>query len=332
MNEIIDVEYKVIESLEEKSTEILTAEANNLWEQMEAIGAFGLMLAAQAGQRLNVIKERIPHGEWENWCNDNLKFSYRKASRLMNLAQKTSDENSIFSNLPTLADIEISKVYELLAAPEEAAKEVIENNDLSDITVRELREELKKSKEALKSRDYDLEALQESIRTLEAEKESLIEASKEAESDNQKIEKIEQNLRATEEKLKVVEEKLKKEKAKAKEAEAKAVEKTKAEAEESMKQAIEKAKEEARQAVSQDIESLKADLEAVLKENEKLEKSAKNSSNKELAVFKVKSDQLQSDFNSCLESIKALEREDAELAGKANAALKQILNILIEKL
>lgn len=33
MNEIIDVEYKVIESIEEKSTEILTAEANNLWNR-----------------------------------------------------------------------------------------------------------------------------------------------------------------------------------------------------------------------------------------------------------------------------------------------------------
>lgn len=328
MNEIIDVEYKIVESLEEKSTETLTAEANNLWEQMESIGAFGLMLAAQAGQRLNVIKERIPHGEWENWCNENLKFSYRKASRLMNLAQKTGDKNSIFSNLPTLADIEISKVYELLAAPEEAVKEVIENNDISDITVRELREELKKSKEALKSRDYDLEALQETIRTLEAEKESLIEASEDAETDNQKLEEIEQNLKTTEEKLKIVEEKLKKEKAKAKEAEVKAVEKAKAEAEESIKQATEKAKEEARKELSNDMESLKAELEAALKENKKLEKN----SNKELAVFKVKSDQLQSDFNSCLESIKALEREDSELAGKANAALKQILNILINKL
>ena len=94
MNEIIDVEYKELGPLEDKSTETLTIETNNLWQQMETIGAVGMMLAAQAGQRLNIIRDRIPHGQWEEWCRDNLKFSYRKAARLMNLATKIEDENN----------------------------------------------------------------------------------------------------------------------------------------------------------------------------------------------------------------------------------------------
>lgn len=313
MNEIIDVEYKELGPLEDKSTETLTIETNSLWQQMETIGAVGMMLAAQAGQRLNIIRNRIPHGQWEDWCRDNLKFSYRKAARLMNLATKIEDENSLFLNLPTLADIEISKVYELLAAPEEAAKEVIENNNIEDITVRELREELQKSKEALKSRDYDIEALQETVRKLNVEKNNA--------ADPAELEELKLKLLKAEDKLK-----------KAKEAQKKAAEDAQKKAEEELSKSIEAAKEEARKEVSNDMDGLKAELEAALGENKKLTQALSNNNNKELAVFKVKSDQLQSDFNSCLESITALRQQDSELADKANHALKQILTVLINKL
>ena len=313
MNEIIDVEYKELGLLEDKSTETLTIETNNLWQQMETIGAMGMMLAAQAGRRLNVIRDRIPHGQWEEWCRDNLKFSYRKAARLMNLATKIEDENSLFSNLPTLADIEISKVYELLAAPEEVVKEVIENNDVADITVKELREELKKSKEALKSRDYDIEALQETVRKLNVEKNNA--------ADPAELEELKLKLLKAEDKLK-----------KAKDAQKKAAEDAQKKAEEELSKSIEVAKEEARKEVSNDMDSLKAELEAALGENKKLTQALSNSNNKELAVFKVKSDQLQSDFNSCLKSIAALKKQDSELAEKANQALRQVLTALIDKL
>lgn len=313
MNEIIDVEYKELGPLEDKSTETLTIETNNLWQQMETIGAVGMMLAAQAGQRLNIIRNRIPHGQWEDWCRENLKFSYRKAARLMNLATKIEDENSLFSNLPTLADIEISKVYELLAAPEEAVKEVLENNDVSEITVKELREELKKSKEALKSRDYDIEALQETVRKLNVEKNNV--------ADPAELEELKLKLLKAEDKLK-----------KAKEAQKKAAEDAQKKAEEELSKSIEAAKEEARKEVSDNMDSLKTELEAALEENKKLSQALDNSNNKELAVFKVKSDQLQSDFNSCLESITALRQQDSELADKANQALKKVLNVLLDKL
>ena len=61
MNEIIDVEYKEIESLGQKSTPELTTEVNTLWHQMETIGNIGIMMAAEGGRRLNIIQERLPH-------------------------------------------------------------------------------------------------------------------------------------------------------------------------------------------------------------------------------------------------------------------------------
>ena len=49
MNEIIDVEFRELRNIEDKTTEELAQEANTLWQQMEVIGNIGLMMAVQAG-------------------------------------------------------------------------------------------------------------------------------------------------------------------------------------------------------------------------------------------------------------------------------------------
>lgn len=110
MNEIIDVEFKELRDIEDKTTEELAQEANTLWQQMEVIGNIGIMMAIQAGQRLQVIKSRLQHGEWEKWCENNLAFSKSKAEKMLKLAKKASDENSVFSKTETLTDeVEASK-------------------------------------------------------------------------------------------------------------------------------------------------------------------------------------------------------------------------------
>ena len=101
MNEIIDVEYRTLTPLDDLSTEQLTAETNQLWQQIEFIGNYGTLLAAQAGARLNIIKARLGHSQWEHWMKENLDFSPRKANSMMKLAEKMADENSIFSNPQT---------------------------------------------------------------------------------------------------------------------------------------------------------------------------------------------------------------------------------------
>lgn len=58
---IIDVNYEINEAngeLEDKSTEQLCHEANGLYQQMEAVGNVALMMAASAGHRLLIVKER----------------------------------------------------------------------------------------------------------------------------------------------------------------------------------------------------------------------------------------------------------------------------------
>ena len=110
---------------------------------MEVIGNIGLMMAVQAGQRLQVIKSRLQHGEWEKWCENNLQFSKSKAEKMLKLAKKASDENSIFSKTETFTDLGISRVWALLSAPEEVAKEIVEDPENKDLTVRELQDKIR---------------------------------------------------------------------------------------------------------------------------------------------------------------------------------------------
>ena len=143
MNEIIDVEFRELRNIEDKTTEELAQEANTLWQQMEVIGNIVLMMAVQAGQRLQVIKSRLQHGEWEKWCENNLQFSKSKAEKMLKLAKKASDENSIFSKTETFTDLGISRVWALLSAPEEVAKEIVEDPESKDLTVRELQDKIR---------------------------------------------------------------------------------------------------------------------------------------------------------------------------------------------
>ena len=137
----IDVTFRTEISIENKSTEQLTAEVNVRYRQAEQLAGMSAMMLADAGRRLIEIKARIPHGQFETWCADNLEFSKSKAEKMMKLAERVADENSLFSKTETFTDIGISRVWALLAAPEEVAAEVIETNDVESMTVRELKAE-----------------------------------------------------------------------------------------------------------------------------------------------------------------------------------------------
>ncbi|MBF1331759.1 MAG: DUF3102 domain-containing protein, partial [Mogibacterium diversum] len=198
MSEIMNVEYEVNKELVDKTTEELQIEVNGLYHQMEMIGNIAMMIAANAGQRLLVIKDRLNHGEFESWCESHLDFSKRKAEMMMSLAKRCEEENSMFSKTQTFADLSISKVFALLAAPEELAVEVVENNDISEMTVRELKEEI----EDLKSQNTEIVELKSRIKELEQEKAEPGASSDELDKRDKEIEELKEKLKKEKEKLK----------------------------------------------------------------------------------------------------------------------------------
>ena len=329
---IVETEYKEITSIQDRETEQLTIEVNTIYQQMEAIGNIGLQLAAEAGERLIEIKGRLAHGEFESWCKDNLTFSKRKAENMMRWSQKCKDENSIFAKTQTFTDLGISKVWALLAAPEDVAEEVL-NEGASDMSVRELQEEISRLKSEKKTAQEHARATVEEQANLEEEigilKRQLEEARRESEEKNsqstseaeEEIEQLKKKLEATETNLQKTKEKLKTEK-----------NSNEKKIEEAINQAKAEAQKEAEKKASESFADITKKYEESQNVINKLQTALSNSENKALAIFKVKSDLLQESFNSCLASIEDVAAEDQEKGDKMKAALKQIMSNQIERL
>ena len=336
MMNIVETQYKEITSLQDRETEQLTIEVNTIYQQMEAIGNIGLQLAAEAGERLIEIKGRLAHGEFESWCKDNLTFSKRKAENMMRWSQKCKDENSIFSKTQTFTDLGISKVWALLAAPEDVAEEVIKEG-ASDMSVRELQEEisrLKLEKEKVeglaRTTEEEQANLEEEIEILKRQlEEARRESERKAEEENsqstpeaeEEIEQLKKKLEAAESNLQKTKEKLKTEKNNSEKKIEEAISKAKAEAQK-----------EAEAKTSKSLEDITKKYEESQSVINKLQTALANSENKALAIFKVKSDLLQESFNSCLASIEDVAAEDQEKGDKMKAALRQIMSNQIERL
>ena len=333
---IVETQYKEITSLQDRETEQLTIEVNTIYQQMEAIGNIGLQLAAEAGERLIEIKGRLAHGEFESWCKDNLTFSKRKAENMMRWSQKCKDENSIFSKTQTFTDLGISKVWALLAAPEEVAEEVLKEG-ASDMSVRELQEEisrLKSEKEKIeglaRATEEEQANLEEEIEILKRQlEEARRESERKAEEENsqstseaeEEIEQLKKKLEAAETNLQKTKEKLKTEKNSSDKKIEEAISKAKAEAQK-----------EAEAKTNKSLEDITKKYEESQSVINKLQTALANSENKALAIFKVKSDLLQESFNSCLASIEDVAAEDKEKGEKMKAALRQIMSNQIERL
>ena len=312
---IIDVNYEINEAngeLEDKSTEQLCHEANGLYQKMEAVGNVALMMAASAGHRLLIVKERLPHGEFGTWCDNNLDFSQSKANKMMQLAKRSSDENSIFSNSYTCTNLSISKAFALLSASDDVAKEVIESENINDMTVTELKAEIAN----LKARNNELEADTNEI-------EKLKNRIAELESEQSESEISVEELTAKDDEIKRLKEKLEKEKAKAKAA--------KNNTEDAVKEAVDKYKAEYEKEKAEAVKEGKEKLQAAYTEAEKtiarLEKELSASSQEDLTTFRAQVNILQEVFQSCCKSLEIIESKDQEQGEKVRSALLQVLHI-----
>ena len=330
MNEanIVDVEYREVQDLTDLSTEELAQQANTIYRQAESVAAVSLQLVAEAGKRLLVAKEKVAHGEGDDWMKNNLSFSGRKANRMMKLADKMEEEGSFFANPTTLSDIGISKVWALLEAPEEAVAEVMAGSDVESMTVKELKAEIEKIKseraavEALSQEEQaELIDLREKVERQAGVIRKLEEDIEEAGS----TEDLEEQLEAAKRNLQNTKEKLKHEKEKAREEAEEARRKALAEADrkiEEARAAAEKASGEKLQKVRDEEAAKRADLEA---ENEKLKKLA----DPVMTEFKVKVDAFQQSFASCM---KPIGEAPDEMADKMRQALKVVMERMEEQI
>lgn len=342
INTAIDVAFHPEVSIENKSTEQLTAEINVRYKQAEALAGMSLQMLADAGRRLIEIKSRLGHGNFGDWCADNLEFSQSKANKMMNLAEKMDDENSLFSNSETFQNIGISRVWALLAAPEEVAAEVIETSEVESMTVRELKAEISRVKEEKEAAERkakmidqnnddireELASMQRKLADSVSEKEfaEMQEAAQEQkEILTKELHEVKASSAEIQQKLDKAKEDLKKAKAKLKEAEAAKDEEVSKAIESKTAEIEEKAKADANAASEEEIRKAQEQISYLAEQVEKLEADKAKLSNTSLMEFRVLCDQLQNIYWQINELITEENLHDEATGAKMQAALRKVI-------
>lgn len=314
MSNIVEAEYKVVinDDLPTLVARIKTAEAT----------VYRVTLAGviEIGKCLEAAKEKVKHGEWEEWCTENLGYSQRQAQRFMKIADTYGNENSIFGKNDTLSDLSISKAYSLLSIPEDEVESFIENNDVESMTVKELKEKIKLLESEKDEQGAEMEkeimGLQEQMEQKNDEAERLageLAALKSQTADPDEITKLEKKLQKTKIRENELKEKLKAEK-----------EARDQEIQKALEKEGDKLKAEAETAAAKQIETTRRDNESMAQQIKELEAKIDNVSNESLMLFKLKVDQLQKIYQECQEA--ATETPDPD---KTKAALVQIMEALI---
>ena len=124
----------------------------------------------EIGKRLIEAKENLPHGEFTKWLEERIDISHRTANNFMKVAKT-------FSNSQSLANLGSTKLFLLAGLEEEDRQELIQENNIEDMTTRELEQVVKEKKEIKKQLEEEQEYSEELQQAIK-EKESQIRALK----------------------------------------------------------------------------------------------------------------------------------------------------------
>lgn len=119
---------------------IVTAEIRHIKETTKR-----LLLSSyiELGRRLVEAKELLEHGEWGSWLENEVDFSQRTANELMRIFKEYGTEQvSLFGevNSQALANLSYTQAVLLLKVPKDEREDFVKDNDVENISTRELQE------------------------------------------------------------------------------------------------------------------------------------------------------------------------------------------------
>lgn len=118
-----------------KKNELLQIENNILRLKQQTVQSI-----IQIGLELLKAKEKLSYGEWGKWLEKRIEISQRTANQFMRIAKEFGSDSQAISNL------DITKVYLLMELPTENRDDFIANNDLKNMTTREIKGKIKNYK------------------------------------------------------------------------------------------------------------------------------------------------------------------------------------------
>ncbi|APU60760.1 DUF3102 domain-containing protein [Clostridium botulinum] len=167
------------------------------------------------GDNLIFIKMSLPHGEFGEYVEEKVGFSQRTAQKFMKIAESFHDANA-----PSCLGVE--KLYLLTTIPEKEREEFIVQNNIEEMSTRELKKKIKETKNPVKEKEQKtqskiidveiLEAVQKSKTVIEFKNDlNKIEEDLESEVENVELEELvqlEKDLEKHNQKIKEIKEKV----------------------------------------------------------------------------------------------------------------------------
>lgn len=337
MNEVTNFNVQIT-----RTVDLIAAEINSIKEQTRKMVLYN---SIEIGRRLIEAKSMVSHGEWGNWLKESVDYSQSTANNLMKIFNEYgADQLTLLgdnSKSQALGNLSYTQAIALLGIPSEDRENFIKENNVDDMSTRELQSAIKetqKLKDELKAKDEEAKKKDERLKKLKQDNEKM--KIKLQEVDTKQNEAL-TNKEVEIENLKIEIKSLKK-----KAEEASTVEES-GEVE-SVRNELDKKSEELRMAI-ETIEELKKnaeekpieinaeipeEVEKELQElREKVSQAAKKEADKHndsTVKFKVYFEVLVKGFNDLLKSLNEIEEE--ELKEKYKGAVLRLMNDMGQKL
>lgn len=154
---------------EERTVEAVTLEINTLHRQAQQMV---LSYAVEIGRRLVEVKGMLPYGSWGNYLKESTPYSQSTANNFMQIFSAYGDENlSFFEKKPksqTFGELTYTQALALLALPESERTEFVEQNDVEEMSTRQLKEAIRERNEA-RAEAERLKLVEEELKKVKAE-------------------------------------------------------------------------------------------------------------------------------------------------------------------
>ena len=323
MSNIVEADYTIVQ---DRTLPVIISEIRIIEQNVAKTALEG---AVQIGIRLQEAKQQVGHGNFGQWCQENLNYSQKTADRFMKLSQEYGSENNQIPNWTMLSNLSISKALSLLKVPEEDREGFIEEHDVEGMTVKDMEDEIKRLNEEKESRTRTINELNQSVIN---QSEKVLQREHEIEDLKRQLQDAEKNAVDSAE-IDILKEKLEKEKRRAEEAHEK-LKKEKAARQTEIDAAIEKKQgelqKEAEIRAGKVIQKADAERKNLKEENEKLQRKLENAGNETTVRFKILVDQMQDSFNQAYKCI--VEEMDGELSQKMVTVLQKVTDNMKEVL
>jgi len=287
----------------------------------------------EIGKRLISVKESLAHGEWGNYLKNKVEFSQETARKFMKISEEYSNSNAGW-NLGT------NKLFLLLDVPSGERETFVKENDVENISTRELQQAIKDRDKALNEK----EAYSNALKKAGDEKfivDNLLRESKEAAKEN--IKKLKDSLK--EEKKKSSDEIAKLQsfigeaKAAGNDEEVVSLQESLKEIQGDLDSSARKIDELESQLKAKPIDVITAEPviiekipEEVQKELEELRNKTSQNTTQPVIKFKIYFDELQNIFRNELEVMDEIKKDYPEMHEKCKNAISNLISKMNERL